>query len=452
MPQVNRMPEMNLLFQGRCNDGAFLRRYFVGNGIDILPENDDSRCIAPVFPLVTAMRVWAQRNGDAQTLPGLAEGSLDFLHAGHCLQDMQDPRIALANWVRVVRPGGYLVISVPDEDASQPTQAAAAQAGWTFTTCKRDSWAPCSINMVDLVAELAEHVELERLVLVRSPLPDRRDAAIECVLRRREKPLATAIRHGAANRSLIPPMGNLRVRMCQRGVMAFDIRTEGAARILDFYGEYAEGELRLVERMLKPDDTVIDATAGPGIFAITAAQCVGPRGRVIAFEATAADYRLLVTNATLNSLPQLDCHHASLGAGLTVDSLGLQRCRLIRMDAQADAAALLRSGQETIRRCAPFLHLGIAGTDQALSVKALLDELGYQSFWRVVPLVQDQNFYARPLRRAEKDSRLISILGAPAGITIMGLAPVRSGDWQADRTAHAAGAVTHSLAEPPKMD
>jgi len=52
---------------------------------------------------------------DAETLDGIADASYDFLVAGHVIEHMRNPIGALANWARVVRPGGLIYLIVPEK-------------------------------------------------------------------------------------------------------------------------------------------------------------------------------------------------------------------------------------------------------------------------------------------------------------------------------------------------
>lgn len=54
-------------------------------------------------------------DGDAQFLHTIDDNCYDFLHASHCLEHMVDWKIALENWIRVVIPRGYLIITIPEE-------------------------------------------------------------------------------------------------------------------------------------------------------------------------------------------------------------------------------------------------------------------------------------------------------------------------------------------------
>lgn len=59
---------------------------------------------------------WDLRNGDAQYLAGIADESFDYVYSSHCLEHMYDVRVALKNWFRVVRKGGYLLLAIPHRD------------------------------------------------------------------------------------------------------------------------------------------------------------------------------------------------------------------------------------------------------------------------------------------------------------------------------------------------
>jgi predicted SAM-dependent methyltransferase len=51
---------------------------------------------------------------DAAQLAGFADESLDFVIANHVLEHLEDPIGALKNALRVIRPGGILLLTLPD--------------------------------------------------------------------------------------------------------------------------------------------------------------------------------------------------------------------------------------------------------------------------------------------------------------------------------------------------
>ena len=84
------------------------RRYLHGNGIDIGAGDD------PL--IVESGSVWAydKFDGDANTLAGIPDSTFDFCYSSHCLEHMTNVPEALRHWVRVLKPGGYLYVVVPD--------------------------------------------------------------------------------------------------------------------------------------------------------------------------------------------------------------------------------------------------------------------------------------------------------------------------------------------------
>lgn len=134
----------------RLREGYF-SSIFVGNGIDIGCGDD------PVTP--DCLR-WDKPQGDAQELPGLSLGQFDWVYSSHCLEDLPDPRRALTRWWEILRPGGHLLVVVPDEDLYEqgiwPSRFNHDHK-WTFTIHKSRSWSPVSMNLSDLITSLPGH-------------------------------------------------------------------------------------------------------------------------------------------------------------------------------------------------------------------------------------------------------------------------------------------------------
>ncbi len=163
------MKECSKSIQRRLSDPNFLRSYFVGEGLDIGGKPDPLMLYRELFPLMGSVKTWDWEDGDAQYLAGMKDNSLGFVHSSHCLEHLVDPKEGLQNWFRVVREGGYLIVTVPDEDLYEQGVFPSdfnLDHKWTFTIFKNRSWSDHSINLVDLVRELgdaAEVVKLEQL-------------------------------------------------------------------------------------------------------------------------------------------------------------------------------------------------------------------------------------------------------------------------------------------------
>lgn len=58
-----------------------------------------------------------QEDGDAnEILNYLQPESFSCVHSSHCLEHMKNPQKSMADWWALVKPGGYLITIVPDEE------------------------------------------------------------------------------------------------------------------------------------------------------------------------------------------------------------------------------------------------------------------------------------------------------------------------------------------------
>jgi SAM-dependent methyltransferase len=153
----------------RVKDKRFTERYFSGYGIDVGSGDDSLANYGDLFPLITGVRSWDMPDGDAQYLENVPAKTHDFLMSSHCLEHLKSPQIALKNWITVVRPGGYLVITVPDEDLYEQGQWPSTfnpDHKWSFTISKPYSWSPRSLNVMSLLYDLDHLVSVLKVELL----------------------------------------------------------------------------------------------------------------------------------------------------------------------------------------------------------------------------------------------------------------------------------------------
>lgn len=86
---------------------GFFKCYCVGKGLDIGYGGD---LVCP------NAQGWDIEHGDAMLLNGVDEDTFDFVYSSHALEHMWNIDIALKNWWRVIRPGGFLLLYVPHRD------------------------------------------------------------------------------------------------------------------------------------------------------------------------------------------------------------------------------------------------------------------------------------------------------------------------------------------------
>lgn len=128
---------------------SFTQKYLSGNVIDIGAGRDLVCNSAERFDI---------EDGDANFITQYRKaGHYNAVHSSHCLEHMYNPKNALNEWWELVKPDGYLVIVVPDEDLYEqglwPSKFNSDHKN-TFTLKKEKSWSPVSHNIEALIKAL----------------------------------------------------------------------------------------------------------------------------------------------------------------------------------------------------------------------------------------------------------------------------------------------------------
>lgn len=128
---------------------TFAASYLAGRLIDI-GAGDDLVC------------PWAEGfdvgDGDANVIARFrAVEAYDAVHSSHCLEHMNSPQAALLEWWSLVKPGGFLVVVVPEESLYEQRHWPSLFNGdhkWTFRIGGPGSWSPRSIDVSELFQAL----------------------------------------------------------------------------------------------------------------------------------------------------------------------------------------------------------------------------------------------------------------------------------------------------------
>lgn len=221
-----------------------------------------------------------------------------------------------------------------------------------------------------------------------------------------------------------------------------DIYIGGA---LELYGESHQIELQFLSQIVKPGHCVVDVGANIGVHSLFFAQAVGAKGTVVAFEPQRVCHQMLVTNMTLNG--QVNCllNLEALGAApgdvrvprvdinqrydfggvavnaevegervrmITLDSVGLKACQLIKIDVEGDEREVLRGAEATIHSCRPILYVDNGAEEKSPALLEKLFDMDYRLFWHLPPLFNPGNFYGV---RKNVFGRLVStnVVGVP---------------------------------------
>jgi len=165
------MRECSKSIQRRLSSSNFMNRYFKGYGIDIGGKPDPLNLYTELFPLIKYVKTWDIEDGDAQFMSSVKTEAYDFVHSSHCLEHLKNPIEGLENWFRILKPNGYLIITVPDEDLYEQGKFPSTfnkDHKWTFTIYKKSSWSGRSINIIDMLKVLDDTASIEKIELLNS--------------------------------------------------------------------------------------------------------------------------------------------------------------------------------------------------------------------------------------------------------------------------------------------
>ena len=184
-------------------------------------------------------------------------------------------------------------------------------------------------------------------------------------------------------------------------------------RIAELDGRYEGGVMRLLRRLVRPGDVVLDAGAHIGMIAMTLAAGT-PAGHVHAMEPFPGTADLLEGNLAANGLEAVTVHRVAIAdrsgplrfvsnegfsagahigaegdteiAGTTLDdwvaAQGIERLDLVKADIEGAEFALLEGGAQTLQRFRPALLLEV--NPAALR---RVDGRGPRELWRLITQV-----------------------------------------------------------------
>lgn len=223
---------------------------------------------------------------------------------------------------------------------------------------------------------------------------------------------------------------------CRRGKIVHFAGDACIGMALARYGEWGETELALLRPYIPAGGTVIDVGAHVGTHALGFAEFVGADGSVIAIEAQPETFCLLCANVANNGKLRIvtpinalagdrsGVHAVTLFHGsapdnagarsflrelnegarpgaatvqitmLTLDSLDLPRCDLIKIDVEGMELLVLRGAQNLLARAQSLVYFEHAtgNANELAAIDNLLSPLGYRLFWHRANPYNAQNW------------------------------------------------------------
>lgn len=191
--------------------------------------------------------------------------------------------------------------------------------------------------------------------------------------------------------------------------------------VLQEQKDWFEDEIKFLRRLLQPGEMVIDIGANYGVYALSMARTVEPRGRVWAFEPASTTAKLLAEGISVNGYSQVilersalssSCGTAQLSlndhselnalvrgkpstnASETVPVVTLDEClrrhdwrdiAFMKVDAEGEEAEILKGGALFFSELSPLVQYEVkAGKDLHMELAQDFAALGYDSY-RLVP-------------------------------------------------------------------
>jgi FkbM family methyltransferase len=216
-----------------------------------------------------------------------------------------------------------------------------------------------------------------------------------------------------------------RVVKSRHGTLMFNRFDKYVGGSLAAYGEFSEGEAVMFAQLVGPGHVVVEAGANIGAHTIHLAKLVGDQGAIFAFEPQRAVFQTLCANLALNQLvnvvarqqgvgkhagemvmpnadPRIENNFGGMslmqnGAGektniVTIDSLNLARCNLIKADVEGMEEEVITGAINTIAKFRPLLYLENDRAEKSASLLRMLQSLKYRMWWHITPLFNPDNF------------------------------------------------------------
>lgn len=227
------------------------------------------------------------------------------------------------------------------------------------------------------------------------------------------------------------------VLACRYGQMQTFSHDIGAvSNSLRLYGEWAQNEIDFVSRFVEPGMTVVDVGAYVGTHTLAFSNLVGSAGSVIAIEAQKKSFALLCSNLDLNRSANVTLYNvlaadsigqqeiepidvdedASFGSAIalplphqshsnsdesyekqvvksiTIDSLDLSRCDVIKIDAEGMEHIVIKGSVNTLEKFQPIIYAECNSVNEASKTFSALEKIEYNIFLHVSSAFNPNNF------------------------------------------------------------
>lgn len=90
---------------------------------------------------------------DATTMCNYGDNRFDYVYSSHVIEHLDDPKQAIANWVRICRPKGFVIIYAPHRDLYEGRTTLPSQFNpdHRYFIHPTKSEPPCTYSFIDLL-------------------------------------------------------------------------------------------------------------------------------------------------------------------------------------------------------------------------------------------------------------------------------------------------------------
>lgn len=244
---------------------------------------------------------------------------------------------------------------------------------------------------------------------------------------------------------------HIAVKECKYGTMMFNVNDQFIGRSIDAYGEWCDNEMGLLGQVLAPGAVVVDVGANIGTHTLFFSEKVADEGFVVALEPQRLSFQMLCGNIALNGRtnvkaiqaaasnkpgttlvpvlrPTEKANYGALKAEghdhgekvdlITIDSLGLSRCDVIKVDVEGMEKKVLEGAEKTINLFRPVLFVENNHQNQSKELIEKLEDFGYKCYWNIAGYYNPENYRDNEENLFEELSPEVNMVCFPKEIKI----------------------------------
>jgi len=191
-----------------------------------------------------------------------------------------------------------------------------------------------------------------------------------------------------------------------------------------FYGSFEPAEARLLRRLLRPGDRVLDVGANVGYFTLIAARAVGPSGAVVAVEPVEANADALDHNVQVNGFTNVTLRRVAVDAVDGTLEVGLVDDPFAREHGRDATSGHYTVGGALLSRTVPSVTLDSLAADLSPDRPVRLVKIDVEG-WEDYVLAGGTHLFTEV--RPDYVAIEVSSKAAPARLETMGYVRVRLG-------------------------